>query len=103
MTIVRNPAAPTVASDDPLTHPEAADLLDGAVEICATHQDNDAEAWYVTPAGQILRRTGSDLDRVFVVPEEEAFDVLSDMASDAGLARAWSPEELARLRSAPQP
>jgi hypothetical protein len=57
-------------------------IMDGAMEICASIQDNDSDIWHLTRAGQFVRTTGEDADRFFVWPIGEAFDYLDGMVAD---------------------
>lgn len=62
-----------------LSHQDVLAILPGLQEIAWLDQDNDAERWSLTAAGQFLRQTTKELDRYYVVPVDEAKEALSDL------------------------
>lgn len=77
---VIDPTAPRLKADyERSSFADVAPILDGLQEIWSTDQDNDAERWSLTAAGQVLRQTGLELDRYYVVPRKEAIDYLTDL------------------------
>lgn len=80
-------AAPRLPDDiERLTAVDVEGILAGAHEICSTEADNDTDTWFLTRAGQFVRRTGEGADRFYVWPIDEAFDFLGDLVE----AEAWS-------------
>lgn len=65
-------------------------ILTGAHEICSSVADNDTDAWFLTRAGQFVRRTGEDADRFYVWPIDEAFDFLGDLVEENVWAKVKS-------------
>lgn len=86
-------SAPTLPETcDRLNAVEIESILPGAIQICRTEQDNDTEAWYFTQAGQFVRVTGSDQDRFYVVPADDARDALEGMLAEDRFAALFPSE-----------
>jgi len=75
--------APTLEADyQLLALQDVLEILPGHQEFMLIATDNDAERWSLTAAGQFLRQTGTDLDRYYVVPADEAFYMLEGTLPD---------------------
>lgn len=70
---------------------EITPLLDGAVQVCASVQDNDAETWLFTRGGQFIRITGIDQDRYYLYGQGRAFEMIGDQLDDSTKARFFAP------------
>ena len=78
------------------TPQEISDVMEEAILICSSDQDNDKEHWYLTAAGQFIRMTGMDLDRCYVLSEDEARDMLDGFIEDDRFSRLfpeWTEED----------
>jgi hypothetical protein len=95
MTIIRDTAAELLPVGQLLGYEQVVEARECSEEICSTEQDNDAETWEVTGAGQILRICGSDQDRFYVWDSLEALEFLYDWAERDRLLLAWTEEEIA--------
>ena len=77
-------SAPTVEVEEIrlLTEDEQALLLPTSTMICESLEDNDSERWRLTQAGQFIRRTGVDGERVYVTDAVFAHEYLEGFCAD---------------------
>lgn len=75
---------------------ELGDVLDGAEFLGFSSQDIDAEAWYVTRAGQVVRTADDDLHYVYDNNDHELIDMLIAIADgdEDILAKVWTPDQI---------
>lgn len=71
---------------------EAEFLLEDADFICESIQDNDAERWWLTRNGQIVRITGLDKERIRVVDPIDARDMLLGWVEDVQARKLFGDE-----------
>lgn len=71
-------------------------VLDGADFLGFSSQDIDAEAWYVTRAGQLVRTVDDDLHYVYDNNDYDVIDMLIAMSDgdEAILSKVWTPDQI---------
>ena len=76
-----DPDAPRLEGVDGqlLTYLQARPLVQDSRFLCETVQDNDIERWRLSLGGQFVRETGASGGRFYVVPPDEARDMLEGM------------------------
>lgn len=94
------PGAPTLPeTQERLNNLDIEPIMAGAIELCDTEQDNDTETWFYTQGGQFVRRTGADRDRYYVVPRDDA----REMLQEAGLSDEIFVQVFPETASTPTP
>lgn len=69
------------AAEDPQrhAHSDLAHVLGDARFICESVEDNDLERWFLTMGGQFIRETGMGGGRYYVIPADEAEQMLTSL------------------------